>query len=386
MIPEGWKESTVGKACQICNNLRLPINVENRKEMKGIYPYYGPTGLLDFINEYQLDGEYALIGEDGDHFLKYDDKAMTLLVRGKFNVNNHAHIISGTSNCQTNWFYYYFMYRPLTSYLTRQGAGRYKLNKATLEKIPILIPPVPEQRKIAEILSSWDKAIALLEQLITAKRKLKQGLMQQLLTGKKRFQEFEGSEWIRKSLGEIAKTFSGGTPSRNNPEYYGGTIPWIKSGELNNTNIWFTEEKITKEALDNSSAKLVSPDTILIAMYGATAGVIGISKISAAINQAILAVVPKSLCQNSYLFYFLEYSMIKTTRKVQGGQPNLNAKIINSSLIDIPLIQEQEKISSILSKADTEISTLEKQLAAYKQQKRGLMQQLLTGKKRVKLD
>ena len=63
MIPDGWTESTVGKSYKICNNLRFPINLEDRKGMKGIYPYYGPTGILNFIDEYRLDGEYALIGE-----------------------------------------------------------------------------------------------------------------------------------------------------------------------------------------------------------------------------------------------------------------------------------------------------------------------------------
>ena len=207
--------------------------------------------------------------------------------------------------------------------------------------------------------------------------------MQQLVTGKKRFKEFEGSEYSMVKLSEIAATFSGGTPSRTNLEYYNGDICWIKSGELNLKNIWSTEEKITEEALKNSSAKVVSPNTILIAMYGATAGVIGISRISAAINQAILAIVPNDLCANDYLFYFLQYSMIEVIKKVQGGQPNLNAQIIRSSSIRFPSLPEQEKIAAVLSAADEEISTLEKQLAAYKQQKLGLMQQLLTGRIRI---
>ena len=194
MIPDGWKESTVGKSYNICNNLRFPINLEDRKGMQGIYPYYGPTGILNFIDEYRLDGEYALIGEDGDHFLKYNNKSMTLLVNGKINVNNHAHIIQGSVNCRTDWFYYYFMNRPLTPYLTRQGAGRYKLTKSALENIPILIPPFSEQCRIAEILGVWDESIDLLEKLIGKTRSRKQGLMQQLLTGKNKVNILTGKE------------------------------------------------------------------------------------------------------------------------------------------------------------------------------------------------
>ena len=103
--------------------------------MSGSYPYYGPTCVQGWINEYRIEGEHALIGEDGDHFLKWHDQAMTLLVTGKFNVNNHAHIVRGTKNL-TAWFYWFFANRDISSYLTRQGAGRYKLTKTTLLTLP----------------------------------------------------------------------------------------------------------------------------------------------------------------------------------------------------------------------------------------------------------
>jgi type I restriction enzyme, S subunit len=294
--------------------------------------------------------------------------------------------IKSNNNTDREWLFQYLVtQKKILDGFATQNAQK-NINLQVLRPLQILVPPLPEQCKIAEILGAWDESIALLEKLIAAKRKLKQGLMQQLLTGKKRFKEFEGSEYAIKSLGEITKTFSGGTPSRSNIEYYSGNIPWIKSGELNTKNIWTTEERITQQALKNSSAKIVSPNTILVAMYGATAGVIGISRITAAINQAILAVVPNNLCVNDYIFYFLEYSMVEVIKKVQGGQPNLNAQIIKSSSIRLPPLPEQEKIAAVLSAADTEISNLEKKLAAYKQQKRGLMQQLLTGKTRVRVN
>ena len=110
----------------------MPISRDVRATQKGKYPYYGPTGILGFINEYRLDGTFALIGEDGDHFLDYTNKAQTLLITGKFNVNNHAHIIETSDICDAEWFYNYFRHRNIKRNLTRQGAGRYKLNKETL--------------------------------------------------------------------------------------------------------------------------------------------------------------------------------------------------------------------------------------------------------------
>lgn len=136
----------------------MPISETERKEIQGNYPYYGPTKIQDHINEYRIEGTYALIGEDGDHFLKWKELPMTLLVSGKFNVNNHAHLIKGKNNL-TEWFFYYFNHKPLTPHLTRQGADRYKLTKDALSKIPCLIPPIKEQKGIVNLLSVWDNAI-----------------------------------------------------------------------------------------------------------------------------------------------------------------------------------------------------------------------------------
>lgn len=127
--PLDWISTTVGDACSIRNDLRLPISRGERATMDGRYPYYGPTGQLDAIADFRLDGQFALIGEDGDHFLDVEKKSQTLLVSGKFNVNNHAHVIESTELCGAEWFYNYFRHRSIKPYLTRQGAGRYKLNK-----------------------------------------------------------------------------------------------------------------------------------------------------------------------------------------------------------------------------------------------------------------
>ena len=110
VIPEDWEVKPVSEAFQICNNLRLPINQKIREKMAGPYPYYGPTNIQGYINEYRVEGEYSLIGEDGDHFLKWRETSMTLLVKGKFNVNNHAHLIKGDDNL-TSCFYYYFAHK-----------------------------------------------------------------------------------------------------------------------------------------------------------------------------------------------------------------------------------------------------------------------------------
>ena len=185
-IPESWEATEVQHVLTVHNTLRKPLSAEVRSSMKGEYRYYGPTGVLDYINEFMLDGKYVLIGEDGDHFLKYKMKKMTLLVKGKFNVNNHAHILSGNEKCLTEWFYLFYQHRDLDAYLTRQGAGRYKLTKAALQRLPIAVPSISEQEVIIELCSCIDDKLQVLTDKKTQYQELKRGLMQQLLTGQRR--------------------------------------------------------------------------------------------------------------------------------------------------------------------------------------------------------
>jgi type I restriction enzyme S subunit len=150
--------------------------------MSGEYPYYGPTGILDYLNEYRLEGEYALLGEDGDHFLKFAIWDMAQLVSGRFNVNNHAHIIKGKSGCLTEWVYFYFKHRDIAQYLTKQGAGRLKLTKAALERIPIPVPEVSLQERLIQLFRGCEASIASARKQLGLVQKLAKALRQKLLT------------------------------------------------------------------------------------------------------------------------------------------------------------------------------------------------------------
>jgi len=185
-MPEGWEVNRIEKCCTIHNNRRKPINAKTRAEMQGPYPYYGPTGVVDHIGEYRLDGKYVLIGEDGDHFLKFRSWSMTQLVAGRFNVNNHAHILQGCGKCSTDWIYHFFRHRDILPHLTRQGAGRYKLNKASLLELPLAVPPPEEQAGISRMMVAHDEAEENQVRQRQRLDQLKRGLMQGLLTGRVR--------------------------------------------------------------------------------------------------------------------------------------------------------------------------------------------------------
>lgn len=186
-IPVEWEVKRLGESSEVCNSFRKPIAALVRENMKGDYPYYGPTGILDYIHEYRVNGKFVLIGEDGDHFLKFKTQEMTLLVEGKYNVNNHAHILQGKGNVLTEWLHLFFLHRDITLHLTRQGAGRFKLNKAALLELLLSVPKEPaEQDRILKLMNTLrQNQISSIENLVKL-RSLKTALMQDLLTGKKR--------------------------------------------------------------------------------------------------------------------------------------------------------------------------------------------------------
>ncbi|EOX2027736.1 restriction endonuclease subunit S [Escherichia coli] len=373
-VPHGWQFTYVGKAFCIRNNLRKPISEEERSMSPGNYPYYGPTKIQGYIGTFEQDGSYALIGEDGDHFLKFEKHSMTQLVDGKCTVNNHAHIIEGTKEASREWFYYYFMHRDIFSFLSRQGAGRYKLNKASLEKMPLLLPPIVEQKKIAQILSTWDKAISVTEKLLTNSQQQKKALMQQLLTGKKRLLGERGGryggEWHRAELGAVLD-YMQPTPYLVDSTDYNDSysIPVLTAGKsfiLGYTNeehgiyhaplpaIIFDDFTTDSKFVDFEFKAKSSAMKILTAKKGVSA---------------------------KYIFEAMQMLKFKI-----GGHQRHWISIYSNLVIPIPDAKEQQKIAAVLSAADAEISTLEKKLACLKDEKKALMQQLLTGKRRVKID
>jgi len=196
------------------------------------------------------------------------------------------------------------------------------------------------------------------------------------------------NDWEVMELGEVINnSYSGGTPSRNIKEYYvNGTIPWIKSGEINQIYVNETEECITEEALKNSSAKITPKGTLLYALYGATAGIVGFTNIDAALNQAILAIFPnEQILLKEYLFFFLGFNKENILNEfTQGGQPNLSAGLVKGLKLPLPPLPEQSVIAHILSTMDTAINKTNQLIVRKELQKKWLMQQLLTGKKRLK--
>ncbi|MYY37620.1 restriction endonuclease subunit S [Ligilactobacillus salivarius] len=251
-------------------------------------------------------------------------------------------------------------------------------NKNILNTV-IYKPTIDEQRKIGKLFIILNNTIQLHERKCEELNLIKKALLQKLfpkkdeVTPEIRYKNFSAA-WEQRKLGGVAKFYSGGTPSVGVSDYYDGTIPFIRSAEINST---LTELYLSELGLQNSSAKMVHRGDILYALYGATSGEVGISKINGAINQAILAIIPHKGYNSEFLEQWLKKNkeaIIKTY--LQGGQGNLSGAIVKQIKVSFPSFDEQQKIGKSFQKIDSLITLHQGKLEKLKQLKKFLLQNM----------
>ena len=206
---------------------------------------------------------------------------------------------------------------------------------------------------------------------------------------KLRFPEFSG-EWEEKRIQDFAECCAGATPDTKKDEYWiDGTIPWMSSGEVNNTFIYSTEKKITQLGYDKTSTKLLPSNTVVIALagQGKTRGTVAITRIELCTNQSLCAVLPDINLNSEYLFYFLSSQYKQLRNSSTGGDDSrggLNLKIIGNFRLPYTTLAEQQKIAEFLSNVDSIITAETKILNTLQKKKKALMQKLFTRQLRFK--
>lgn len=399
-IPNGWTLSTVGSACSIRNELRLPLSVEVRAQMSGEYAYYGPTGILDWLEDYRVEGDFALIGEDGDHFIEPSKKPQTLRVTGQFNVNNHAHLVAAGEACSVDWFFNFFRHRDISHSLTRQGAGRFKLTKAALEKLPILLPPLPEQHKIAEILRTWDEAIQKLEALRAAKLRRHRALTHSLVFGTRQLDRFRTTDevaahrwftlpatWGIKPIGKLAREIS----ERNGDGEQHEVLSCSKYDGFVRSLEYFKKQVFSA---DLSGYKKIWRGDFGFPSNHVEEGSIGLQNLTdVGVVSPIYTVfrfAPDKVDGN-YAFAVLKTGLYRHIFEVSTSasvdrRGSLRWSEFSKLPFPVPSLVEQRAIAEVLRTAHTDLDALNSEIEALTRQKRGLMQKLLTGEWRVNLE
>ncbi len=266
----------------------------------------------------------------------------------------------------------------------QSGGNRQGLNFGQIRSFLVPLPPTKaEQEAIAGALSDADALIESLERLIAKKRQIKQGAMQELLTGKRRLPGFSG-KWETKLLGDVAERIvGGGTPSRRVPEYWNGNIPWMTVKDFARHSPFGTIEYITKEGLHSSASNLI-PRKTLITSTRMALGKAVLFEVDVCINQDLKAIFTKKDTDALFLYYWFQHNESRISDLGSGSTVmGLSLGELKKIPICKPPTQEQTAIAEVLSDMDAEIVTLEARLAKARLVKQGMMQELLTGRIRL---
>ena len=257
-----------------------------------------------------------------------------------------------TTNQNSRYINYYFRTFQFQKQKERKVTGTkvIRINSKDMEKFLIPIPPLEIQEKIVQILDKFTDYVTELTSELTSRKKQYSFYRDKLLSFD---DEAYQVEW--KTLLEVSKKItSGGTPDRSNSLYYGGSIPWLRTQEVDFREIYDTELGITEEGLANSSAKWIEKNAVIVAMYGATAAKVGIAKIPLTTNQACCNIeIDENIANYRYVYYWLTYNYETLKSMGQGSQSNINAGIIKSFKIPVPSLEIQSRIVQVLDNFDT---------------------------------
>lgn len=375
-----WNEVKLGDISTFLDNKRIPLKEDNRKQIKGEYPYYGASGIIDYVNDYIFDEELILMGEDGANIVTRSSK-LIFLAKGKYWVNNHAHVIKADNNINQ-----YFLSESLErinyeKYNT--GTAQPKLNREVCQKIKVKIPQFNEQNKIANFLLVIDEKLRLLEQKYQYYQNFKKYLMQQIFTQKLRFDKT--SEWETFALNDIGKTYNG-LSGLSKDNFEKGNSKYITYKSIFDNNILksdFTENV----DLNNKSQNEVKKGDLFFTGSSETPEEVGmVSVLSSTVEDCYL----NSFCfgfrlNNNYdvnplfLAYYLRSPIMRNKIMIlaQGSTRfNLSKKEILKLKVEIPSISEQQQIIDLFQNVDNKINEISIQTDNFNKFKKGLLQQM----------
>ena len=406
MVPNGWEKHPVGK---ICSSI---VPGRNKPKQFGgeiawvttpeITGKFIPSSVQEnYISEETIKECGGKVVPKGAVVMAaVGDLGLIAITKEEVVLNQQLHAFVCSSKINNEFLAYWLATQtPYMESVASKTTILY-LNKTNCESIPVLVPPILEQQKITKILSTWDKAISTTERLIDNSTQQKKALMQQLLTGKKRLldddrKRFEG-EWEEKTLIDAGITVTDGDRGKeypNSSEFYDeGDYLFLSAKNVTKKGFLFEETQfISKEKYEKLGKGIVNRGDVVLT----TRGTVGqTAYYDDSVQYEFLRVNSGMVtlgCNNSELksnfFYALTNSSL-FTRQVDSltfgsAQPQLTIKIIKSLKVPIPSVTEQQKIATVLTNADKEIELLEQQLTDLQQEKKALMQVLLTGKKRV---
>ena len=375
-LPSGWSKYELGEICKISSSKFDPTKNSEVKKCIELEHLSQKTGqILGFISSSEqksIKNEFKtgqiLYGKLRPYLQKF--------CQAKFDgvCSSEIWVLQGKK--VTNDFLFYLVQSDKFNQIANKTSGT-KMPRADWEymsEMPFFIPLEPEQKKIAEILSTWDEAINLTINLIESKKQFKKALMQNLLTAK--------INWHTTTLSNVGEIITVSTPSTTNEKFWNGEVAWITPTDIGDKkDIFIGERSITQDGL---KAIRELPANSLLVTCIASIGKNAVLKVKGSCNQQINALIPNQNFNVDFLYYLLEFEKEKL-KKLAGITATLiiSKALFSKFKISFPDITEQQKIAEVLMACDDEINLLNLKLENLKKQKQGLMQKLLSGKVRI---
>ena len=354
-----WK-----KLKDICEKGSSNIKQSDLKDLTGDYPIFGASGYIQNVDFYQRDRDYIGIIKDGSGV------GRTMLLPAFSSVIGTLQYILPKEGNDIKFINYALQNIDFSKSV--QGAAIPHIYFKDYGETEILVSPLSEQKRIVKFLDEEFSKIDTLKtnaetNLKNAKELFETTLEKELNPLSRHSERSEESSadlpsgWEWKKIGDFCETSSGGTPLKQHNEYYeNGNIPWLRSGEVCQKEIFETEMYITQKGMENSSAKYFPENSVVVAMYGATAGQVGIVRFRTTTNQAVCGIFPNEKYKTEYLYYaLLSKKKELVAQAVGGAQPNISQIKIRNLQIPLPPLSVQKEIVARLDKLTENVKRLE---------------------------
>ena len=390
MFPREWKVISLGEVF----SLEYGKGLTEKERENGKYPVFGSNGIVGCHSQYLIEGPGIIMGRKGTI------GAVTWSDMNFWPIDTTYYISLKKSEVDLKWLFYKLITLKLSK--LNMATGTPGLNRDLVYRIKIPLPPLSEQKKIAEILSTVDQAIEKVDESIAKTERFKKGLMQELLTKGWRRKDGEGrefkdteigripKEWEVKEIIDLFKVETGTTPSTKQKEYWDrGYITWITPADMSKLNgkiyIKDSERKTTEKGLEETNLTLMPTGSIIISTR-APVGYVAVIEGNATFNQGCKGLIPRNTNEINPEFYTYYLLSKKTTlENLSGGSTfkELSKNTLEKFKVPFPPLPEQRKIAEILSTVDRRLTLLRNKKERLGRIKKGLMNELLTGKRRA---
>ena len=394
-IPEGWVETSIGKVT-VVESGGTP-STKNSSYWGDEISWITPRDLSSFKDVFIEKGERSISIEGLENSsakllpkntILFSSRApigYVVIAQNEITTNQgFKNLICDEVNSHFKYFYYLMKYKANFIERLSSGSTFSEASGTLIKSIELNLPPLPEQKAIASVLSAFDDKIELLQAQNKTLETMAQTIFKEWF-GKYQIGDELPEGWRVGKLGDILETYLGGTPSKRKNEYWdNGSIPWINSGEVNNFRITRGTTLITKLGLEKSATKLLPKGTVVIAITGATLGQYSILEIESCFNQSVVGIVGNNKIKGSFIYFWIANNIRAIIRNATGGaQQHINKENVNSFEMIIPSDELLNKFQSIVEPMMDKISNNEFEIQSLAKTRDTLLPKLMSGQVRV---